>query len=160
LHTIFSESQSLREYVDVHLIVDQFPRQFNYWRNVARLFASSDYVFTLDVDFKPLTDIKKHFMTHEKDRERLENGCAMFVVPAFENRDDFKDAFNVKTKNQLVSLYKDGYMKMFHDRWEKGHGATNYAKWINTNESYSVSESDYNSSYEPYVIMKKHGFPW
>lgn len=57
-------------YVDVHLALSPFSstsdradsgtteggRQFNVWRNVARLFARSEFVMMLDVDFAICTD--------------------------------------------------------------------------------------------------------
>lgn len=75
-------------YVDVHLVIDSFDRQFNTWRNVARLLSRTDYVMMLDVDFAVCTD----FRTSVRDGLRngmgaldgLKEGTMALVVPAFE----------------------------------------------------------------------------
>jgi len=48
LHDMYNSNPYMREFVDVHVIVDKFDRQFNMWRNVARFFARSNYFMMLD----------------------------------------------------------------------------------------------------------------
>lgn len=77
-------------YVDIHLVLDTFDRQFNTWRNIARLFARTEYVMMLDVDFYICTDFRKALRTflgveNEKGiRDMFMSGMAALVVPAFE----------------------------------------------------------------------------
>ncbi len=56
LHDMYTSSPLMSTFVDVHLVVDVFERQFNTWRNIARLFARTDFVMMLDIDFYPCTD--------------------------------------------------------------------------------------------------------
>ena len=51
LHYFHKTNPFFAQYVDLHLIIDKFDRQFNYWRNVARFFARTDLIMTADVDF-------------------------------------------------------------------------------------------------------------
>ena len=51
LQALHASSDSMATYVDVHLVIDSFDRQFNTWRNIARLFARTEFVLMLDVDF-------------------------------------------------------------------------------------------------------------
>lgn len=37
----------IKQYLDVHLILDNYDRQFNMWRNVAKLYARTGYVMML-----------------------------------------------------------------------------------------------------------------
>jgi hypothetical protein len=37
----------IKQYLDVHLILDNYDRQFNMWRNVAKLYARTAYVMML-----------------------------------------------------------------------------------------------------------------
>ncbi|KAI0735571.1 glycosyl-transferase for dystroglycan-domain-containing protein [Earliella scabrosa] len=72
LHALYASSPLFSEHVDVHLALSPFMsalspeavvsiegeggRQFNVWRNAARLFARTDFVMMLDVDFAVCTD--------------------------------------------------------------------------------------------------------
>jgi hypothetical protein len=80
-------------WVDVHLVIDSFDRQFNMWRNVARLFARTEFVMMLDVDFAICTDFRSRLMMNEDMIVMLRTGFTAFVVPAFEftNLEDGRD---------------------------------------------------------------------
>ncbi|KAJ3540167.1 hypothetical protein NM688_g6262 [Phlebia brevispora] len=71
LEALYASSPHFANYVDVHLALSPFSgavknqshpvtteggRQFNVWRNVARLFARTEFVMMLDVDFAVCTD--------------------------------------------------------------------------------------------------------
>lgn len=71
-------------WVDVHVVLDNFDRQFNMWRNAARLFARTDYVMMLDVDFAVCTDFRKRLLGSEVMLQKLREGYTAFVIPAFE----------------------------------------------------------------------------
>ena len=101
---MYTSSPDFSTYVDVHLVLSPFQmsegsRQFNAWRNLARLYARTDFVMMLDVDFVPCTDFRS-FVKHNlmarpvglgadttETRvlmERFVQGSIAFVVPAFE----------------------------------------------------------------------------
>lgn len=104
LHTMYTSSPDFSTYVDVHLVLSPFQmsegsRQFNAWRNLARLYARTDFVMMLDVDFFPCTDFRSFIKHSLKDHllglgandpgtrrlmERFIQGNLAFVVPAFE----------------------------------------------------------------------------
>lgn len=92
----------------------------------------------------------------------LLNGSAVFVVPAFELAKEAAemDAENYPAlKTDLIKLIEQKDVTMFHDKWQRGHGPTDYARWYQTTtEPYRVTEYNYN--YEPYVLMKREGLPW
>ena len=71
-------------YVDVHLVIDTFDRQFNMWRNVAKFFARTAYVMMLDVDFALCTDFRSRILSSPEVMDRLRSGTAAMVIPAFE----------------------------------------------------------------------------
>lgn len=52
LHQFFHDHTILRKYVDLHVIVDGLDLQLNMWRNVARMFARTDYFMMLDGNLK------------------------------------------------------------------------------------------------------------
>ncbi|ORY06743.1 hypothetical protein K493DRAFT_203036 [Basidiobolus meristosporus CBS 931.73] len=161
LAKMYESNPLMRRYVDVHLIVDRYERQFNYWRNVARFFSRTDYFLLLDIDFYLCTDFRKSLQAYPSLMERLEKGEAAIVLPAFEYNilEEGKDASVFpKNKIDLLDLVQDERIDMFHKKWVRGHGSTDYSKWYQSTSPYVVTE--YNYSYEPYVIVKKDGTPW
>lgn len=84
LHASYASSPLMSQFVDIHLVIDSFDRQFNTWRNIARLFARTNYVMMLDVDFYLCTDFRDAILQSRPLMELLDEGQAAFVVPAFE----------------------------------------------------------------------------
>ncbi|KAF9166103.1 hypothetical protein DFQ26_008692 [Actinomortierella ambigua] len=160
LHDMYNSSPYMKEFVDVHVVVDKFDRQFNMWRNVARFFARSNYFMMLDVDFHICTNLQQHLKLDSEAMRVLREGAAV-VLPAFEyvEQDDGIDSMTFpKTKAELIKLVEAKKITTFHDFFPKGHNATDYERWYQTDSVYKVTS--YQHSYEPYVILKKEGTPW
>ena len=87
LRDIYASSENISRFVDVHLVIDPFDRQFNTWRNVARLFARTDYVMMLDIDFYLCTDFRSAIRKNPEIMKKLHEGQSAFVIPAFEYAD-------------------------------------------------------------------------
>lgn len=87
LRDIYASSENISRFVDVHLVIDPFDRQFNTWRNVARLFARTDYVMMLDIDFYLCTDFRSAIRKNPEIMRKLHEGQSAFVIPAFEYAD-------------------------------------------------------------------------
>lgn len=161
LHRMYDANPDMGRYVDIHLVVDRFDRQFNMWRNVAKFFARTDYIIMLDVDFHLCTDFRQSLKQHPMLMDVLRSGTGAVVVPAFEyiNEEDGEDWRDFpKDKEALKEIVAADKIDMFHRSWVRGHGSTNYTRWYASDEPYKVV--DYNYSYEPYVIFKKEGTPW
>ncbi|KAG0313539.1 hypothetical protein BGZ99_008824 [Dissophora globulifera] len=160
LHDMYNSNPYMREFVDVHVIVDKFDRQFNMWRNVARFFARSNYFMMLDVDFHICTNLQRHLSLDARAREVMRSGAAV-VLPAFEyvDQDDGIDSTTFpKNKEALIRLVEEHKITTFHDFFPKGHNSTDYERWYATDSVYKVTA--YQHSYEPYAIMRKEGTPW
>ncbi|KAI8877117.1 glycosyltransferase family 49 protein [Backusella circina FSU 941] len=161
LHDIYKENPDMGRYVDIHLVVDKFDRQFNMWRNVAKFFARTDYIMMLDVDFHLCTDFRTSIRGNPALMDILRSGKGALVVPAFEylEEDDGMDWRDFpKDKAALLDIVNQQKIDMFHMGWVRGHGSSDYPKWYKSSKHYKVI--DYNYSYEPYVIFKKEGSPW
>ncbi|KAI8647199.1 glycosyl-transferase for dystroglycan-domain-containing protein [Parasitella parasitica] len=161
LGKIYSSNSDMQKYVDIHLIIDKFDRQFNMWRNTAKLFTRTDYLMMLDVDFHLCTDFRKTIFGNPTISGMLAAGKTAIVVPAFEYLNS-KDGMDWRTfptkKSQLIKQVNAKKLDSFHSSWVSGHGATNYTQWYTATELYPVTE--YEFSYEPYIIYKKEGTPW
>ncbi|KAF9782387.1 glycosyl-transferase for dystroglycan-domain-containing protein [Thelephora terrestris] len=178
LHTIYTSSPDFSTYVDLHLVLSPFEmsegsRQFNAWRNLARLYARTDFVMMLDVDFVPSTDfrsfirynLKQHLLGSGVDNahllmERFVQGSVALVVPAFEYARQ-GDGMNPDTfprdKTELLDLVHSDPPKVtpFHVAWARGHQSTNYTKYYSippgSGQVYQVLKHD--NAYEPYAIF-------
>lgn len=162
LQQAFFDNPEMKKYVDVHLILDKYDRQFNMWRNTAKLYARTEYLMMLDIDFYLCTDFRKQIRESPNLMAMLRQGRTALVVPAFEYLDQSDgidhSAFPETKDDLMLQIFDDEKLDMFHVSWEKGHSATNYMRWYTADEPYKVDE--YNYSYEPYVIFKKQGSPW
>lgn len=94
-------------YVDIHLVLDPFERQFNLWRNIARFYAHTDYVMMLDVDFALCTDFRSRILQSDAVLQRLREGLMALVVPAFEfaRQKDGLNASTFPTNKQVSTIF-------------------------------------------------------
>ncbi|KAG0381097.1 hypothetical protein BGX24_011504 [Mortierella sp. AD032] len=139
LHAFFRDNAILRKYVDLHVIVDGIDFQLNMWRNVARMFARTDYFMMLDVDFHIPSGLKKNLHYDPRIQQLLASGAAL-VVPAFEYKEDQdpKDSkYFPETKAELLPLLEKGHIHVFHDSFPPGHGATDTPRWIKMSQGIS-----------------------
>lgn len=152
----------MRKFVDIHVVRDGFDRELNLWRNIAKLFARTDYVMQLDIDFYPVTDIRTSVLNNPVAMSLLKSGEAALVIPAFEytKQEDGLDYRKFpSSKSQLLKLYNEKQIGMFHSFWLPGHAPTDYERWTSGEQDvYKVTTYQY--SYEPYVIFKNQGSPW
>ncbi|KAF8070769.1 glycosyltransferase family 49 protein [Lyophyllum atratum] len=163
LRVLYAASTTMATYVDVHLVIDSFDRQFNTWRNIARLFARTDYVMMLDVDFYLCTDFRKTVRETWHIMDKLRDGKAALIVPAFEYSkylDGVDHSVFPKDKRALLGLVKSKRIGMFHASWAPGHNSTDYKKYYAAPPGDVYKVTQYHSAYEPYVIFKKEGPPW
>ncbi|KAG9121610.1 hypothetical protein FRC07_002369 [Ceratobasidium sp. 392] len=173
MHKLYTSSPLFPRWVDVHVVIDMHDRQFNMWRNVARLYARTAWVMMLDVDFVVCTDVRGRFKRalqsgSEKDEEGgigtlMRSGRAAFVIPAFEYvaQEEGKDwKIFPKDKRELVELVMAGKIEMFHRSWAPGHNSTSYDQYYAAQPGEVYKVDAYQKSYEPYVIMQRDGPPW
>ncbi|CAA7259022.1 unnamed protein product [Cyclocybe aegerita] len=163
LHEMYTSSATMVTYVDVHLVVDAFDRQFNTWRNIARLFARTDFVMMLDIDFYPCTDFRYVIKRSSTILNKLYSGRVALVIPAFEYV-DFHEGTNYTAfptnKAELLSLVKQHRIGMFHASWGPGHNSTDYKHFYSARSGEVYKVTRYQSAYEPYIILKRDGPPW
>ncbi|KAI0638998.1 glycosyl-transferase for dystroglycan-domain-containing protein [Trametes polyzona] len=179
LHALYASSPLFAEHVDVHLALSPFTsalsggnvpspegeggRQFNVWRNAARLFARTEFVMMLDVDFAVCTDwrgavrdalraaafplIRQASRTQRRQPggvssvemvQMLRDGAAALVIPAFEyvkQGEGVDQRTFPADKQALLRLAKANppVIASFHAAWAPGHNSTDYERY------YSIS---------------------
>ncbi|KAK0460917.1 glycosyltransferase family 49 protein [Desarmillaria tabescens] len=139
LETLYTSSPQMSRFVDVHLVVDFFDRQFNTWRNIARLFARTDFVMMLDIDFYLCTDFRSAIRNSRSIMAKLKEGRAALA---------------------LKSLIETKQIDMFHASWAPGHNSTDYGRFYAASPGEVYQVTQYQAAYEPYVIFKADGPPW
>jgi hypothetical protein len=146
------EDKDVKQFVDVHLLVDGVDRQLNLWRNIARMLSRSRYILQVDGDFSPTRNIQKQ----RKLLSRLDSEKIMFVLPAFEFVKNHTHLRNPTTKQELLGMRQK--LQTFHYDWPRAHSPSDYQKWTTATEPYPVTQ--YNYHYEPYAVMLQTGPPW
>ena len=139
----------------------------NKLRNLALNNALSKYVFLLDIDFIPSSNLQENIINTLTNREYNndfgnDNKFAL-VIPAFEYNKYVSSVNNVNgypvsNKKELIKEYKNKTATPFHmAKFKPGHYSTNYSKWVDDDqERYNGDyyKTEYQLYYEPYVIVK------
>ncbi|THH17862.1 hypothetical protein EW146_g3016 [Bondarzewia mesenterica] len=150
LHTLLRSSPALASRADIHLVISPFPRAFNTWRNIARLFARTAYILVLDVDFAICTSwrgpVRSLLRTSGEMARRMREGSAALVIPAFEyvRAEEGRDQSAFPKYKQVIFC---DFMADFTTILGAKPG-----------EIYKVTQ--YQSAYEPYVIVKRDAGGW
>ena len=147
-----SHSLSSRQNIAYHLVFragDFYP--VNYLRNVAMNFSLTETVFFSDADFLPMKDLDIYLRSWLSVLENSERKA--FIVPAFET---LQYRFSSPgDKPHLIRMWEDGLIDTFrHFEWPRGHAATNYTFWRESQSPYKV---EWDMDYEPYVLLTKKG---
>ena len=160
--------------LQVHLVfrnTTMYP--VNMLRNVAMKYVQTPYVFILDADFSPFGNF--NFLPLQIVHDSLPQAV---VIPAFEMSNSneylfiflFNFSFHFTIHSRLSELgataeksilldfiKKKGIVKPFHmAKWFPGHGPTNFSKWYNSSEPYTIKWAPF---FEPYVIVKLKHLP-
>ncbi|KAF7980857.1 hypothetical protein HWV62_36515 [Athelia sp. TMB] len=164
LHALYTSSPAFSARVDVHLIVDAFPRQFNTWRNAARLWARTKWVMMLDIDFAVCTDFRAAIRGRGAEARRVLDSGGGLVIPAFEytHAKDGMNASNFPTdKPTLLNLVRTHRIGPFHASWPAGHNASLYPAFYAAapGAMYPVPINAYEAAYEPYVVFNRFYVP-
>lgn len=142
---------------------------FNAARNKALALAQTEAVLLLDVDFLPSPDLASAWMNsnstgYEKLMDDL-NAGSIYVVPAFETSNDHKNGGKADAigavkggKPAIVAAFKAGNLVGFQlKQYSPGHSRTNFKKWVDATEPYTVN---YKKGFEPYILAARKKVPW
>ncbi|KAJ3392051.1 hypothetical protein HDU92_008649 [Lobulomyces angularis] len=153
---------TFRKRVDFHLVIDNFPKQLNFYRNIARHFTRTTLIFPLDVDFIISPKFKKNFKNDEQIMKKLFDGTSLFILPAFQFQPSLAKLKNFEefpiNKEELAKLYNNAAVRTFHGDYSLGHFDTNYKLWFSVDKMYQIEPNSYN--FEPYAVFNKNSIPW
>ncbi|RUP47785.1 hypothetical protein BC936DRAFT_145335 [Jimgerdemannia flammicorona] len=156
----------LKRHADIHLIITPPPPRavslaHNLDRNLARLFARTEFILFTTPDMVPATDIRQTIRTHSKTfHSRLRQGD-LFVLPTFVyTADPVADqrAAIPTAKTTIVDLVAGGQMGLWDSHWKINTGPTCYEQWKDAESVYPVEEYEFH--YEPVVVASRDGSFW
>jgi len=161
----YRNSAAMQSNVDVHLYFSppatspSLALAHNVDRNLARLFARTEFICDVPAGIIPATPIQNTLRTNEKSfLPRLRNGD-VFVVPLFSFIEHAAKHVPVpRTKSSLLSLVTRGLIGMDDRHWELGSGPSDFERWKDIDSVYAVKE--YEVHYEPIVIQSRVSQPW
>ena len=147
-----------RKNIDFHIVFQAgefYP--VNYLRNVAMNFSHTPAVLISDADFLPMEGLAgrlKDWLLKEESVSNSNNRA--YIVPAFET---LRYRFSTpEDKSQLIQMWDDGLIDTFrHFEWPRGHSATNYTFWRESDSLYRV---DWDMDFEPYVLLPRKFTPF
>ncbi|CAH1772632.1 unnamed protein product [Owenia fusiformis] len=133
----------------------------NHLRNIGIRTVKTEYMFILDVDFIPSSDFQKSFELAFKRQYQTASEARfkkeVYVSPAFECVQACGEGHLPRQKRDLIDTVskKKPDVQIFRGRVAPdAHGSTDYAQWYTTDKMYSTT--NYQNSYEPYIIIRKH----
>lgn len=165
LDTKYRSNAAMKTHVDIHLYFSppatspSLALAHNVDRNLARLFARTEFICDVPAGIIPATPIRNTLRTNQRSfLPRLRDGD-VFVVPLFTFIEHAAKHVAVpRTKNSLLSLVSRGLIGLDDKHWELGSGPTDFERWKNMESVYSVKE--YEVHYEPVVIQSRNAQPW
>lgn len=154
----------LADRVDVHLVQTPgsavtvlMPR--NAERNMARLFARTEFVMEMPSHMIPATDLRRTLDTNRQIFDTLLRSGDMLVVPVFGFASYDSSAYIMpRQKSRVVELVEENQLGLLDPHWKLNEGPTSYDHWYNATTLYPVEHYDFH--YEPIVIESKHVQPW
>ncbi|CAO3587893.1 unnamed protein product [Absidia cylindrospora] len=160
----YNKHAELSKRVDIHLSESVRPGLSvllpqNAERNLARLFAQTDFIMEMPSNMVPATDIRRTLETNKAMFDSLLRDGDVLVVPMFgfpvQESTVYKLPFS---KSRLLELVNDDSMFLLDKHWKPNTGPTDLNVWKAATTLYPVSRYDFH--YEPIVIECKAVQPW
>ncbi|KAI7867145.1 hypothetical protein BDF14DRAFT_753555 [Spinellus fusiger] len=164
IKSAYDNNVQLRTRLDLHVTVQPtlepsvlFSR--NSQRNLARLFARTDYIIDMPTSMIPATDLHKTFEINRDIFEEVLDVGDVLVVPTFGFHQSNVDSYTIPHhKTRLLELVDSKQMSMIDKHSEPNHGPTNATLWRDAQTLYTVE--NYEFHYEPIVLESKRVQPW
>ncbi|KAI8341382.1 hypothetical protein BC941DRAFT_346977 [Chlamydoabsidia padenii] len=160
----YKNNIELSKRVDIHLSESARPNLSvllprNAERNLARLFAQTDYVMEMPSNMVPTTDIRRTLETNKEMFDSLLRAGDVLVVPTFGFPEQESSLYKLPfSKTRLLELVGENTMHLLDKHWKPNTGPTDLDEWKTASTLYPVKRYDFH--YEPVVIESKTVQPW
>ncbi|KAI8971844.1 hypothetical protein BDF20DRAFT_915600 [Mycotypha africana] len=150
--------------VDLHLVRVPGTRlnvlfSRNAQRNLARIFAKTDYVMDLPPGAIPATDLRRTLESNKESIDKLLQAGDMLALPTFRFKSSEATRLDVPNdKSQLIFKMSEDKMVLDDKHWRENEGPTDLERWMDAETIYAVEKYEFH--YEPIVIQSKTVQPW
>ncbi|KAI9015253.1 hypothetical protein CLU79DRAFT_765840 [Phycomyces nitens] len=128
-------------------------------RNLARLFARTEFIMEMPNSMVPGTNIRKTLEANQATFMKVLREGDVLVVPTFGFPRYDKESYTVPHhKARLLELVDEEEMIMVDKHWKTNQGPTNMTHWKDADTLYLVEKYEFH--YEPVVIESKTVQPW
>jgi hypothetical protein len=153
---------SMRAHVDIHLIItppresDKLSLSMNQNRNLARLFARSEFVIHVDPNILHISDITFTLAAKREQYHELLLSGDVLVIPSFVHISAAEEGIP-QDKHTVVAMLDAQELAMYDLNRNVNEGPTNLNQW---KESKTLYAAKYDNKYAPIVIMSRSQQPW
>ncbi|KAI8968205.1 velvet factor-domain-containing protein [Mycotypha africana] len=170
IQTEYKTKPELYKNVDIHVLqakekAPSIKVPVNVERNLARLFARTDYVADIPLNIMLASPLHQNLFNNN---EKVKNGFTaildrgdMLVVPTFQytNANASSKFALPQTKKDLLRLVeKQKVLGLFDKHFQLNEGPTDFEQWKKAESVYPIRE--YGMDYEPIIIQSKTIQPW
>ncbi|ORX45490.1 hypothetical protein DM01DRAFT_1364592 [Hesseltinella vesiculosa] len=161
---LYNSNPAMMERMDIHLspapqpgISVLVPR--NAERNLARMFARSDYIMELPSNVLPVTDLQHTMVTNKEMFTTLLRNGDVLVIPTFGFTDQQESQYRLpSSKASVLTMLERDQIYMIDKHWKPNAGPTDVDHWKSATTLYPVDRYDFH--YEPIVIQSKTVQPY
>ncbi|KAI8581335.1 hypothetical protein K450DRAFT_23784 [Umbelopsis ramanniana AG] len=153
---------SMRAHVDIHLIItppresEKLSLSLNQDRNMARLFARSEFVIHVDPSILHISDITFTLAAKREHYHELLLSGDVLVIPSFVHMSSAEEGIP-QDKHTVVAMLDALEVAMYDANHNINSGPTNLEQWKNSKTLYAAK---YEDSYAPVAIMSRSQTPW
>lgn len=153
---------SMRAHVDIHLIItppresDKLSLSLNQDRNLARLFARSEFVIHVDPNIMHISDITFTLAAKREHYHDLLLSGDVLVIPSFVHMSMAEEGIP-QDKHTVVAMLDAIELAMFDANHNINSGPTNLEQWKDSKTLYAAK---YDDNYAPIAIMSRSQTPW
>ncbi|KAL0095325.1 velvet factor-domain-containing protein [Phycomyces blakesleeanus] len=164
IRAAYNENPKLATRLDIHLSrhggrQPSVLLSRNAERNLARLFARTEFIVEMPNSMVPGTNLRKTLEANQATFVKVLREGDVLVVPTFGFPRYDKESYTVPHhKARLLELVEEEEMIMIDKHWKTNQGPTNMTHWKDADILYLVEKYEFH--YEPVVIESKTVQPW
>jgi len=160
---LHESNPSMRAHVDVHLMITppreitKFSLSLNQDRNLARLFARSEFVVHVDPDVMHISDLAFTLAAKREQYHKLLLRGDVLVIPSFVHTSTAEEGIP-QDKHTVTAMLEAAELAMYDLNHDLNLGPTSVAQWKESKSLYSLGE--YDDQYAPIAVVSRSKHPW